>query len=177
LGPDFDERVFKSIGPEVLKSTVAEFNAYELVNKRETVSQLIKKRLIERARHFWIDIDDVSISELNFGSEYLAAVEAKQVAQQEAERAKFIVERARQSKLEIIIKAQGEAKASLLFNEQLRQDPDGNFLNLRRIEAAKDIAETLSKSHNRIYLNSESLMFNILGSLNHHEGPTTTRKK
>jgi prohibitin 2 len=34
-----------------------------------------------------------SASQLTFGREYTAAVEAKQVAQQEAERAKFIVRR------------------------------------------------------------------------------------
>jgi len=165
LGPEFIDRVFKSMGPEILKATVAEFNAYELINKRETVSQLIKKRMIERARSFFIEIDDVSITELNFGSEYLAAVEAKQVAQQDAEKAKFVVERAKQTKLEIIVKARGEAIASLMFNEQLRQDPEGNFLALKKIEAAKDIAEIISKSSNTVYLNSDNLMFNILGSI------------
>lgn len=38
-------------------------------------------------------LDDVSITHLNFGKEYTAAIEAKQVAQQEAERAKFLVEK------------------------------------------------------------------------------------
>lgn len=36
----------------------------------------------------------MSITHLTFGREYTAAVEAKQVAQQEAERAKFLVEKA-----------------------------------------------------------------------------------
>ena len=35
-------------------------------------------------------IDDVSITHLSFGKEYTAAVEAKQVAQQEAERAQLV---------------------------------------------------------------------------------------
>jgi prohibitin 2 len=164
LGRDYDDRVIKSVGPEVLKSTVAQFNASELVTQREMVSQLIRKRLSERVQDFWIDLEDVSIVELTFGQEYLAAVEAKQVAQQDAERAKFIVERAKQSKLEIIVKAEGEAKAAKLFNEQLEQDKKGTFLELRRIEAAKEIARILSASNNRIFLNSDNLMFNQITS-------------
>jgi len=158
LGQDYDDRVIKSVGPEVLKSTVAQFTASELITQRETVSLLIKKRLVERVKDFWIELEDVSIIDLTFGSEYLAAVEAKQVAHQEAERAQFIVEKAKQTKLEIIVKAEGEAKAAQKFNAQLKQDPQGNFLELKRIEAAKDIAKTISHSNNRVFINSENLM-------------------
>ena len=47
--------------------------------------------------------------------EFLTAVEAKQVAQQDSERAKYIVERAIQEKRAIIIKAAGEAKSAELI--------------------------------------------------------------
>jgi len=43
------------------------------------VSLLVRRELIERARDFNIILDDVSITELSFGKEYTAAVEAKQV--------------------------------------------------------------------------------------------------
>lgn len=55
------------------------------------VSKDIRRILTERARFFNIILDDVSITQLTFSREYTAAVEAKQVAQQEAERAKFVV--------------------------------------------------------------------------------------
>ncbi len=55
------------------------------------VSRDIRRILTERARFFNIILEDVSITNLTFSKEYTAAVEAKQVAQQEAERAKFIV--------------------------------------------------------------------------------------
>jgi len=164
LGKDYDERVIQSVGPEVLKATVAQFNASELVTQREMVSQLIKKRLGDRVQDFWIDLEDVSITELNFGPEYLAAVESKQVAQQEAERAKFTVEKAKQSKLEIIVRAEGEAKAAKQFNQMLEQDKKGTFLELRKIEAAKEIANLVAKSENRVFLDSDNLMFNQITS-------------
>jgi hypothetical protein len=43
------------------------------------VSLLVRRELTERARDFNIILDDVSITELSFGKEYTAAVEAKQV--------------------------------------------------------------------------------------------------
>ena len=61
---------------------------------------LIRKQLTDRARDFNIILDDVAITELSFGREYAAAVEAKQVAQQEAQRAAFVVDKAKQEKLE-----------------------------------------------------------------------------
>ena len=37
------------------------------------------------------------------------------------------------------------------------------FMKLRRIEAAKDIADIVSGSGNKIYLNADSLLLNLLG--------------
>ena len=48
----------------------------------------------------------MSITSLTFGREFTAAIEAKQVAAQDAERAKFIVEKAEQDKRSAIIRAQ-----------------------------------------------------------------------
>jgi hypothetical protein len=55
------------------------------------VSRDIRRILTQRAYFFNIVLDDVSITQLTFSREYTSAVEAKQVAQQDSERAKFIV--------------------------------------------------------------------------------------
>jgi prohibitin 1 len=61
LGLDYDERVLPSIGNEVLKSIVAQFDAGELITQRELVSSKIREDLAKRAREFHIELEDVSI--------------------------------------------------------------------------------------------------------------------
>lgn len=58
-------------------------------------------------------------------------------------------------------KAKGEAESAQLIGEAVKQNP--GFMKLRRIDAAKDIANIVSKSGNKIYLNADSLLLNLLG--------------
>jgi prohibitin 2 len=112
---DYDTRVLPSIVNEITKAVVAQYNASELLTKRNVVSKQIRDLLTARSADFRIQLDDVAITHLAFSKEYTAAVEAKQVAQQDAERSKYIVERALQEKKSIVIKAEGESQAAELI--------------------------------------------------------------
>ncbi|KAF1333145.1 Prohibitin-2, partial [Globisporangium splendens] len=160
LGLDYDEKVLPSIVNEVAKQVVAQFTAAELIYQRDHVSRLIAQRLEQRAGRFAILLEDVSIIHLTFGQEYTAAIEAKQVAQQDAERARFVVERALQEKKSTIIRAQGVSKSAELVGEAIKNNPA--FVQLRRIDSAKEIATVISRSANKVYLNSDSLLLNLI---------------
>ncbi|CAI2307648.1 unnamed protein product [Caenorhabditis sp. 36 PRJEB53466] len=130
-----------------------------MITHREVVSQRVSVALRERAAQFGLLLDDISITHLNFGREFTEAVEMKQVAQQEAEKAKYLVEKAEQMKIAAVTTAEGDAQAAKLLSKAFASVGDG-LIELRKIEAAEEIAERMAKNKNVTYLpgNQQTLL-------------------
>jgi prohibitin 1 len=88
---------------------------------------------------------------MTFGKEFTRAVEQKQIAQQDAERARFIVEKAEQERQANVIRAEGEAESADIISKAVAKAGDG-LIMIRRIEASKEIAQTLAGNPNVTYL-------------------------
>jgi prohibitin 1 len=123
------------------------------LSKRAEVSKEISETLMSRAKSFHLILDDVSITHLTFGKEFSKAIENKVVAQQEAERQTFLVLKADQERKAAIIRAEGEAEAASLISKAMQTAGTG-FIEVRRIDAAVDVANTLGQSRNITYLPS-----------------------
>lgn len=165
LGTDFDDRVLPSLGNEVLKSVVAQYNAEELLSKREQVSAGIREALVERATKFNLILDDVSITHLTFGKEFARAIEHKQVAQQEAETQAYVVAKSDQERKAAVIRAEGEAEAAELISKAMAAAGNG-LIEVRRIDTAKDVAQIVARSRNITYLPSSKGGSNMLLNVN-----------
>uniref|UniRef100_A0A2K5LAF8 Prohibitin n=1 Tax=Cercocebus atys TaxID=9531 RepID=A0A2K5LAF8_CERAT len=119
IGEDYDERVLLPITTNILKSVVAHFDAGELITQRELVSRQVSDDLTERAATFGFILDYVFLTHLTFRKEFTEAMEAKKVAQQEAERARYVVEKSEQQKKAAIMSAEGDSKAAELITNSL----------------------------------------------------------
>jgi len=105
-----------------------------------------------------------TLQHLAFSPEFTAAVEAKQVAQQEAQRAAFVVDKARQEKQAMVVRAQGEARSAELIGDAIKKSR--SYVDLKRIENARAIAAILQEAggKNKVYLDSEGLGLNVTES-------------
>lgn len=164
LGYDWAERVLPSACNEVLKAVVARYNADQLLTLRDQVSKEVREVMTQRCKKFNIVLDDVSIIHLNFSKDFANAIEAKQVAEQMAERAKFIVAKAEQEKQARIIKSEGDAEAAGLVATALAKHGQG-LIEMRRIEAALEIAQKMTRNPNVTYLPSSTGGSNVLLNL------------
>lgn len=102
------DRIIVPAVNEVVKAATAQKTASEVLAKRPELKLDIDKALSNRLARYDIRLDDVSIVNVQFTPEFNNAIEAKQIAQQQAEQAKFLVEKAR-----------SEAEANAIKQESL----------------------------------------------------------
>jgi len=165
LGMNYDDRVLKSIAEEVIKSVVADYDAEQLITMREVVAERVTSAMRERAATFNIEFQDVSLIDIQFGRDFRESVEIKQVAAQEAEMQKFMVEEAEYVKEAKIIVAEGEAESAEMLNATIDAVGSG-IIEKRKIEAAVEIAKIMSRSRNVAYLpgggsNGQPMLLNM----------------
>ena len=103
---------------------VAHFDAGELMTQGELVSRRLSDDRTERASTVGLILDDVYLPHVTFWKEFTEAVEAKEVAWQEAE-SQIEVEKAEQQKTAAIISAEGHSKAAELITNSLATADDG----------------------------------------------------
>ena len=73
------------------------------------------------------------------------------MAQQEAEKARFLVEKAEQVKTASVISVEGDSEATDILAKAFAEAGEG-LVELRRIETAEDVATNLAQSRNVVYL-------------------------
>ncbi len=124
------DRIIVPAVSEVVKAATAQNTVAEVLGKRAELKSQIDKLLSERLAPYSVILDDVSIVNVNFSPEFNKAIEEKQVAQQEAERALFRAQQASAEAQATINTAKGEAEANRLKQQSLSPE----LLQLRTIE-------------------------------------------
>lgn len=113
------ERIINPAIEEVLKAVIAQYAAEEVITRRHDVKAEIDELLKERLTAYHLAVDDVSLVQTNFSRQFSDAVEAKQIAEQEAKRAGFLAVRAAKEAEAKVNLAKGDAEAQRLIDETL----------------------------------------------------------
>ena len=101
------------------KAATAKKTAEEIITKRQELKQDIDRLLVDRLGQYGIILSDVSIINIDFSAEFNKAIEAKQVAEQEAKQAIFRAEQAKNDATARVNMAEGQAKAQALQQQAL----------------------------------------------------------
>lgn len=104
---------------EVVKAATAKNNAEEIITRRRELKEEVDSDIRERLSTYGILVDDISLVNIEFSPEFAKAIEAKQIAEQEARRASFIAQKAEQEAIADINRAKGQAEAQRLLRENL----------------------------------------------------------
>jgi regulator of protease activity HflC (stomatin/prohibitin superfamily) len=104
---------------EVIKSVTAQYTAEEIIKQRSQVKTEVDTKLRDRLENYHILMDDLSFLNIHFSDRFQEAVEAKQIAEQEARRAGFIAQKALKKAEAKINLAKGEAEANRLIQASL----------------------------------------------------------
>jgi regulator of protease activity HflC (stomatin/prohibitin superfamily) len=113
------ERIINPAIEEVLKAVMALYTAEQIITQRGEVKAGIDKLLESRLAQYNIDVDDISLVNIRFSQRFSEAVEAKQIAEQEAKRAEFLALKATQEAQAEVNFAKGQAEAQRLLRENL----------------------------------------------------------
>ncbi|MGB3822466.1 MAG: prohibitin family protein [Rhodococcus qingshengii] len=95
VGADYKDKLISPALSETFKGASAKFDAGELITQRAALKADVYKQLKSRLEKFGISVEDVSITNFKFSDSFSKAIEDKQVAQQNAERAKFNLDAAK----------------------------------------------------------------------------------
>ncbi len=113
------QRIINPAVEEVLKAVMARYTAEEIITKREEVKKEVDDSLTTRLSNYNIAVDDISLVSVHFSAKFSEAVEAKQIAEQDAKKAEFIALKAEKEAQAYINTATGQAEAQRLLRENL----------------------------------------------------------
>lgn len=116
------QRIINPAIEEVLKAVMALYTAEQIITRRGEVKAGIDEQLQTRLAQYNIAVDDISLVNIHFSQRFSEAVEAKQIAEQEAKRAEFLAQKATQEALAEVNRAKGQAEAQRLLRENLTSE-------------------------------------------------------
>ena len=166
VGTDYQTVLITPVVQECMKAATAKYTAEELITKRTAVGDEVKTELDSKLNDYGIYIEKFNIVNFDFSAEFNAAIEAKQVAEQnliktQTEQKQQIVIAEAEAKKKVIaanaeaeaIRAKAEAQADA--NKKIEQSLSSKVLMYNQIDKWNGVMPKVTSGNN------SSLMIDI----------------
>jgi len=151
----FEDLVVRPVTRAAIRDAVSQFGVEEIVStKRAELEQAISDTISQGLAANNLMMNDFLLRNIRFSDEYAAAVEQKQIAEQLALQAQFVVQQKKQEAEQARQVAQGQADAAVIAAQGEAQ------AILLKAQAQAQANEVLAKS-----LNSELLTYTYINKL------------
>ena len=158
VGLDYETIVIDPAIQEAMKTTLAQYNAEEIITKRELVAKQLEETLEKKLESRGIDVEAINIVNLSFSDAFDDAIEKKQIAEQETKKAQQELEKVKIEAEKRVVQAEAEAESLKAQKEQITEE----LLKLRQIEnEAKWIEKWNGQLPSTMLGNDSSLIYGI----------------
>lgn len=157
VGPDYLDKIIRPGIRSIVRNAVANYPVIEVYSsKRQDIQNDIEKKINVALAKYHITASEVLVRNVTFTEEFAKAVEMKQVALQESERMRYILDKERQEKERKIIEAEGEAEAIKRKAAALKANPQ--LIQYEYVSKIAPGVQTIITNQNSI-MNLPSEMF------------------
>jgi len=137
IGPNYEEKVVRPAIRSVVRHVVSEFRVLDVYSgKRKEIEQLINDNVKDLVQNDGFIIEEIILRDVTFTDEFARAIEEKQVAEQDAKKMEYILEKEAKEAERKVIEAQGKANAIEIVNVALKKSPD--YINYLYVDKLSD---------------------------------------
>ena len=123
VGPDYANKIIRPAARAQTRVAFAEYPVSVVYSeKREAIEKRITDALRQSLGQNDLILDEVLLRDIAFSPAYAKAVEAKQIAQQNAQRMNYVLQRAQIQKQITILGAEGDARSIELRGQAIKQN-------------------------------------------------------
>jgi len=160
IGMEYKARIIDPAVQESIKMVTAKFTAEELIKNRAAVKAEVEVDITRRLEPYDLIVEPMglSITNFEFSPDFKSAIEAKQVAQQETEKQRYILQKAELERQTAVTRARGAAEAAKLNAAALQAQGGSKVLAREWIEKWDGHVPTVSGASGGVIIDINSLL-------------------
>ena len=113
VGLEFAANIIDPAFSDFIKEVVPQYKVTDILIKRDEIRTLARQKLGDNLSRYGIIVDDIYIADIAFSTDYQAAIEKKQTAQQAVETERQILDQKRVQADQAVAEAEGKARATV----------------------------------------------------------------